>query len=400
MPVCIAVAFSTLNFKIHLITTKKIHFKSRKTSPKMAYSGSQKNSLLIFLAPKSGVYTSFMSLAETCGWRVLVIADCNALDSVTSTHSADLTCLVLFDPLELSLSKKDFELIEAFHRDNDEDASNRSLFIASGFYENFDTSTLVARAAAFGKLTAKFGIDFRHHNCVIRPNPYKQYHPREAQLKDFIANRGFAEWFARDNQEQLESSNASSDNNTASIVYAQGCILNAASSKSTTVILTSSKWALPGKQPTCILSNSQARRLVALGSAAMLSERYINLEQNKRLAVSLLDLVSNQNFPLNLSDAKTLEIPELVYTADPVQLCEQPISSLQEMPELPADKHDLLDKRLFALDNRQLPELLEAVERLGLQNEPLTLIKPKFEVHELPLEPATHGFLLRPLTRR
>lgn len=161
-------------------------------------------------------------------------------------------------------------------------------------------------------------------------------------------------------------------------MYPRGCTMKILS-RSATVMMTSSKWALPSCQPICAFyrDDKNSARLIALGSASLLSDKFIDKEDNRSLIFSLLEFITKDDFKINVSDARTLEIAENNMTADMDKLIDTPISCFQSLEPLPENRLSLIDKSLFNIDNSKLPTLLRAYKELNVAGKPLTLMRPK-----------------------
>lgn len=344
--------------------------------------------VFIFWFKFSGQYDSLKSLLIEDGWQILVASSSLSLAEF-SGGQGKLACLAILNPFNYVFSPMEVRHIYKFL------ACGNSLIIAGGDNESGLNKT------NSNQILSPFGIKF-NHDCVIRPNPYELYHPKDAQLEDFIANRGLADTLkkyttARPSEDSLLKVQDGPVSSGPRIIYSQGCTLTV-NTKLSTIMMTSSRWAIPSGLAICAFhrDDEKSSRLIALGSASLMSDSYIDAEDNKSLVRTLLEFITYKNFPINISDAKTIEIPTNNTTADVSRLIDTPISCLQESEPLPDDKSSLVDRKLFNLDNSMLPKITRAFHDLDVPHERLTLIKPKLDLHSLELEPATHGFLLRP----
>lgn len=341
-------------------------------------------------------YSLLQNVLTNEGWQVVLASEDETLGRYVDDDDR-LICLGLFSASSLPSDQAFLKFCSS---------GNSAIIAAEG--EGHDVRRL-------SNLASKFGVEF-HEDCVIRPNPYKHYHPKDALLEDFIANRGLDEPL-RKHIRLRHDTEPSDDDDQASraklllgiesgprIVYARGCTLKLHANihaRTTTVMLTSSKWTVPNRQAICAFyreSNSNCR-VIMLGSSQMMSDAYLRSEDNESLLKSLLDFIVDKSFFINISDARTIEIPEPVYGPDIERLVDTPIPCLQKPEALP-DELDLqttslLDRRLFSVDSSLVPVIGRAYQDLMVPHEPLTLIKPNFLVKRPALRPATHGFLLR-----
>lgn len=353
--------------------------------------------LFIFWASpeETNNYSDLKSMLAHNNWQVTSTTDSSALERFSGEKNGSTLCLVaILHSISCQLKPTELEHLNRFV------AEGNHLLIASGDNEQ------TPNGSHLNQIAAKFGVEF-NADCVIRPNPYKHYHPKEAHLEDFIVNKGFADeldkFIQSNGRVRKKNSQSGSDhrNGGAKILYPFGCTLRQLDKMSSTIMLTSSKWALPNQQAICTFHRdlSNDSRMVAFGSAALMSDPYLNEEDNRSLVTVMLEFIVSKEFPINMSDARTIEIPKPSVAPDANHLIEVPIPCLQEPEELPRDKFSLIDRRLFSLSLSIVPTISRAFEELNVERETLSLIKPNFECKPLELEPATHGFLLRRLRR-
>lgn len=340
---------------------------------------------------KNNLYERFDRALVEVGWQVQTIFSVRLLSDFYNESNGNkrLVCLAILNPKDFYFNQDDLRCIERFS------SAGHALIVGSGSYE--DTS----KRANLNAIVSKYGIKFRK-NSVIRPNRFEHYHPKEAMIQGFIANRGLRDSLKRvSDQTSNHGDEAGNARGTGErIIYPYGCSIKV-DNKSSVVMMTSSKWTIPMEQPICTFyrdpsNNIDGFKLIAIGSASIFEDTYINKECNLSLLKSFSDFILNANgFVINISDAKTIEIPTVNYSPDIDRLISIPVPYIQQTEPLPEDKSSLIDQKTFNLDNSKLPLLIEAFRELDITKEPLTLIKPNFERHQLSLEPAVHGFLIR-----
>lgn len=346
------------------------------------------NKLLLVLYNEQTSYKSLENLLNEDKWRVIFlrVLDIKLLSDLTTIeNNSKIICLAILNPINYKISGQELKCIKDFSQ------AGHSLIVAGGSNDSKSNKT------NFNSILKRFGVRF-NDDCVIRPNPFKQYHPKEAPLEDFVANRGLGDSI----QKYVENCGTDSskafdpDSVRPRILYANGCTINV-STKASTIMMTSSKWALPTQQAICTFYKDSPNdcRVVVFGSASLMSDNYINKEDNKALIKALFEFIVHKEFVINISDARTIEIPKSLYTPDITELIDIPISCLQESQHLPEDKTNLIDKKLFKIDNSKVPDIVRAFQDLNVSKKPLTLIKPNLEGSPFEFEPATHGFLLR-----
>lgn len=343
-------------------------------------------------------------------WTVSHISSTLALANYENSRK-QIVCLAILNPSNCRWSETELQHLMSFHQ------LGNHLIVCSGDNE-------VAAETSLNQLVSNFGIRFRP-DCLIRPNLYANYHPKEVRLTEFLVNRGLSDAFERqvaqgqqvvrsadsvnlritqDNQEAEDKRRKRRDNDeifkpdyidSHSVIYAFGCTLEVFN-KLSTVMMSSSPWSYPPEQPLCAFyRHSEVGRVVISGSASMFNDFYLPKEFNLALFKAFLEFIEDRNFSINISDARTIEIPE--YSENPaiLDLLDIPICCLDQPEVAPSDPLDLISKRLFALDCSMLPSIVQAYRDLGVPYEPLTLIKPKLQYKPLKLEPATHDFILR-----
>lgn len=349
--------------------------------------------IFILWSRDSGENSLFEEYLLHSGWQIRYLTDINLLIPYFVPDSTKIICLCLLGPNKCEFSAEDMLIFYKFYE------AGNSLFIASSCYEFSGDQTNL------NILTSKFGIAF-NKDCVIRPNAYEHYHPKEARLSDFIVNKGLIYSLKKftkvqasgqsESKKQEDRGNSELQTNEPGILYTKGCTLSVG--HKSTIVMTSSDWALPVNQAICAFHKHEARgRVVAIGSSSMFSNCYIDKEDNRAVLGVLLDFIVDKKFSINLSDAKTIEIPQVVPTPDIDRLIDIPISCLKATEPLPTRQNitSLIDRRLFNIDNSLLPSVIRAFREFGVQHVPLNLIKPTFEVKPLQFKLATHNFIIR-----
>jgi intraflagellar transport protein 52 len=330
--------------------------------------------LFLIWSKSRGCYTSFRSLLEKDDWTVLIIQDLSNLSTFSSTNAKNIVCLAILNP-DGSLSGDDIVNVHEFIW------KGYSVILALSATSEEDG--LISRSVSINELSSAYGVKF-NDDQVIRPNLYKFYHPQEAMIEDFVANRGL-DVILRKHISQKPSDDSllnASDGPIKfgpKIIYPNGCTMQV-DIKSSTIMMTTSKGAIPSGQPIGAFhrnERSQAR-VVMLGSASLMDDNYIDKEDNRPLVSCIMEFLTDENFPINISDARTIEIAENNLTADMKKLVENPIGCLRELEHLPENKSDLIDTKLFSIDNSQLPNVLKAYKDLGIAYEGLRLMKPTF----------------------
>ena len=71
------------------------------------------------------------------------------------------------------------------------------------------------------------------------------------------------------------------------------------------------------------------------------------------------------------------QISDYHYIPDTIKLSESVKSCLQEYEDAPKDFNTMFDTKLFTYDYSLVPAALELYEKLGVKQEPISLIQPQ-----------------------
>jgi len=337
--------------------------------------------IFLFWSKSSGRYRKFESLLKSNGWHVQVTSCLRdyylTRDVSTKEGEVEIVCFAIMQPTS-GLSETDMEYLHEFYNKFLVKVYNCILF-ARGF-ESDDSPR-----DDLNKWLSRYGIEFRPEIGVLRPNPYKFYHPMEVLLEDFITNRSVSDRVKEHrSHREIEIEDPSSfvfpsdsrleDDSQAKIVYPKGCCLGV-DAKKAAILMTSSPWALPSNQAICALHENQGEnqeggrqtnRMIIVGSSLLFSDEYISKENNYSLSRTLVDILADRDFSINVSDARTVEIPDDNMTPDTSRLCESPIACLQQSYLTPAEPSNLVYSKLFNLDTNHLPKILRAYKDLNI----------------------------------
>ena len=131
-----------------------------------------------------------------------------------------------------------------------------------------------------------------------------------------------------------------------------------------------------------------AGKLAVVGSAAMLSDQYIDKEDNNRVKDVLLSFLTSDDVKLNKIDAEDPEVADYTMVPETARMADIPRVCLQESEEIPPDYTRLFNSRVFSISTTALPRAIQACKELGVKHEPLRLITPQFETPLPPLQAA------------
>lgn len=173
-------------------------------------------------------------------------------------------------------------------------------------------------------------------------------------------------------------------------VYVQGATVGV--QKPAVSVMSSGNIAYPMNRPTVAVHHvgGQGGRICVVGSTEMFEDRWIEKEENGKLAEFIFRWLDPQGgVKLYELDAEDPDVGESHAIPDTEALAERLRSCLQEGEELPRNFQKLFDAELFQEDFKLVPEVIELYEKLGVPHKPLTLIPPQFEVPMPSLKLAT-----------
>ncbi|XP_054289418.1 intraflagellar transport protein 52 homolog [Macrosteles quadrilineatus] len=239
-------------------------------------------------------------------------------------------------------------------------------------------------------LLEEYGI-MVNNDCVVRTHYYKYFHPKECLVANGVLNRGLV----KDSGKKVENFAQA-----LSFVYPFGATLNIA--RPATAVLSSGTVAFPLNRPvmafctlparpraTSNISDGSGGKLVVLGSSHLLSDQYIDKEDNDKLREIIFSYLTTDKVQLNPLDADDPEISDYAQVPDTCYLAELPRGCVQEaVEEVPPDYTRLFDHSLYSVHMDMVPAVIDAYDQLQVKHEPLKLIPPQFESPLPPLQPA------------
>ncbi|MCL4110819.1 UNVERIFIED_CONTAM: hypothetical protein GTU68_039932, partial [Idotea baltica] len=235
-------------------------------------------------------------------------------------------------------------------------------------------------------LLEEFGIAF-NNDAVIRTCYYKYFHPKECLITNGVLNRAILE-AAGKNLPGFQFSKEESPTARLSFLYPFGCTINVA--KPSIAVLSTGSVSFPLNRPICAFYEhpNKGGRVVALGSGHILSDQYIDKEENSKIKDVIFSFLTAKDFKLNQIDAEDPEISDYNLTPDLSYLSENLRVCLLESEEVPSDFVQLFHSKLTAIDMHLVPEAIDAFTKLNVKHEPLRLITPQFEAPLPSLQPA------------
>ncbi|XP_025408097.1 intraflagellar transport protein 52 homolog isoform X2 [Sipha flava] len=231
-------------------------------------------------------------------------------------------------------------------------------------------------------LLEEFGI-MVNSDYVLRTHYYLYFHPKECLVNDGVVNEAVAKYLGRENENSLKC---------ISFVFPYGASLNVA--KPAAPILTSGSVAYPLNRPLCAFysaskysNEAKKGKLAVIGSGHLLTDKYINWEENDKIREILFDFLITDNITLNEIDANDPEtsdykmIPDIGMLSSRVRTCLQLQESLNNTGHIlfSADNiNSLIDTKLCSLNTSMLPDTLNAYKTLNVPHNQLQLIPPTF----------------------
>lgn len=182
------------------------------------------------------------------------------------------------------------------------------------------------------------------------------------------------------------------DEDKLKIAYPYGCTLEVSSPA--VPLLSSGFLSFPQNRALCACAPVGQGKLMVLGSSQIWEDQYLAKEDNAILATALFRYLTEEVQgeaidPDRPEFGPIVQIPDIEAIAEHLRPC------LQESEELPSDFTHMFDNTLFKYDTNLIPASIELYGKVNVTHEPLTLIRPQFEVPLPPLQPAVWMPLLR-----
>lgn len=232
-------------------------------------------------------------------------------------------------------------------------------------------------------LLEDFGMSVNADSCV-RTQYYKYFHPKECMIGGGIV----CEPMWRHLLDQPAASRVAFEfgdpKDQLHFVYPFGATLTVAPPSS--VLATTGAVVYPFQRPVVgYCRNARDGRLLAIGSGHMFHDRYIAEETNAHMLAFFMRLLSDAQLSFSTydfseadvqSDSGTLLVPDTIHLAEQPKMC-----LLESMDcDIPADFKKMFEMRLHSINNDLVPQMIGLHGELGVQYEPLKIIKPQFEI--------------------
>eukprot|EP01086_Lenisia_limosa_P002681 TRINITY_DN16627_c0_g1_i1.p1 TRINITY_DN16627_c0_g1~~TRINITY_DN16627_c0_g1_i1.p1 ORF type:complete len:433 (-),score=78.84 TRINITY_DN16627_c0_g1_i1:30-1328(-) len=244
----------------------------------------------------------------------------------------------------------------------------------------------------------EFGV-VSNNDSVIRTVYYKYHHPKEVHIANGVVNRDILRASGKhvpergQLNESIDIATIGADNETEDtlpFVFPHGCTLNAQNPAVT--ILSTGPISYPANRPVATLSDltsSGSGRVLTLGSTQIMTDSWIEKEDNSLLMQTLFKWLANSDeVTLNEIDAGDPDIADYQFVPDVQALSNRLKACLHESEELPKDFRELFNNETFSFTTKHIPDAIALYDKLDIQKSPLTLIPPQFETPLPPLQPA------------
>ncbi|XP_018043997.1 PREDICTED: intraflagellar transport protein 52 homolog [Atta colombica] len=222
-------------------------------------------------------------------------------------------------------------------------------------------------------LLEEFGI-MVNNDSVIRMSYSQTMHPKESLISQGLSNKSI---FLKNHDEYIDMK----------FLYPYGATLNVV--QPSVVALSSGSIAIPMNRPICAyhcVKNNNGK-LIVLGSSRMLTDTYIEKENNDALREMIFDFFEIKNVTekkdLHTDDIEFWEynfVPDITQQADNPKVCTSDLDNI----DIPREYTKLFKNYFYSINLNMVPACIKAYEVLGVKHEPLTLIPPHFEA---PLPP-------------
>ncbi|XP_048406360.1 intraflagellar transport protein 52 homolog [Stegostoma tigrinum] len=236
-------------------------------------------------------------------------------------------------------------------------------------------------------LLEEYGI-MVNNDAVVRNMYYKYFHPKEALISNGVLNREISRAAGKSVPGVMDEDSNGNNLQALTFVYPFGATLSVM--KPAIAVLSTGSVCFPLNRPILAFYYSKLRggKLAVLGSCHMISDQYLDKEENGKIMDVVFQWLTTNEIQLNQIDAEDPEISDYTMLPDTAKLSERLRVCLQEGDENPRDFTTLFDMSVFKLDTMALPKVITAYEQLNVKHESLQLIQPQFETPLPTLQPA------------
>uniref|UniRef100_V9KLA6 Intraflagellar transport 52 homolog (Chlamydomonas) n=2 Tax=Callorhinchus milii TaxID=7868 RepID=V9KLA6_CALMI len=295
-------------------------------------------------------------------------------DEITEEKLIGVKLWISAGPRE-KFTAAEFEVLKKYV----EDGGDILVMLGEGGESKYDTN--------INFLLEEYGI-MVNNDAVVRNVYYKYFHPKEALISNGVLNREISRAAGKAVPGVMDEDNNGNNLQALTFVYPFGATLSVM--KPAVAVLSTGSVCFPLNRP--ILAFYQAKnkggKLAVLGSCHMISDQYLDKEENSKIMEVVFQWLTTNEIQLNQIDAEDPEISDYTMLPDTAKLSERVRVCLQEGDENPRDFTTLFDMAVFKLDTTALPKVIDAYEQLNVKHESLQLIQPQFETPLPTLQPA------------
>lgn len=244
---------------------------------------------------------------------------------------------------------------------------------------------------------AQYNIQFAN-NTVVRTNYYGYFHPKEALVTNGVLHEDFLRVLANEQRKPgkkvvvttfgVEKDNDVEDHCMTGFkfVYAFGGSLLV--KEPSVPLLSTGTVCYPSNTAVMAVHNHPAGgKLFVVGSWQILSDNYIDKEENSKIMEFILKFVTENDFEPD-TELAVAEFGKKKTVPNVEAMSERLKCAIQESSDISTNFINRFDCNLYRLNFDLLPEALQLYPRLGLKKENLGLIPPIFETPMLGLTPA------------
>ena len=305
-------------------------------------------------------------------------------ETITLDRLADAALFIVAAPREM-FSKEEFDSLKLYLQSG----GNILVMLGEGGENRLKTN--------LNYLLEQFGI-FGNSDSVIRTVFNRKYfHPKECPVSNGIINKEISN-FARGKSKNKgnavshllrdDGTDLADEHGGLGFIYPFGCTLNV--QKPSIPLLSSGALSYPLNRPIAAIYTSKARkgRLMVLGSYQLLSDDYIEKEENLKLQHILFKWLLTYDIDLDLGLEEDNDLQDFAVIPDISSMSEQLKSCLQTSDDLSNNFKSLFDLSLFKFDTDVIPETIKLYAKMKVKQEAITLIPPQFETPLPSLTPA------------
>lgn len=304
-------------------------------------------------------------------------------ETITLDRLAEAALVIIAAPREM-FSKEEFDSIKLYLQSG----GNLLVLLSEGGESRLKTN--------LNYLLEQYGI-FGNGDSVIRTVFSRKYfHPKECCVSNGIINKEISNFATGRGKKASGVSHLLRDDGTdladehggLSFLYPFGCSLNV--QKPSIPLLSSGALSYPLNRPIAAIYTPKARkgRLMVLGSYQVLTDDFIEREENAKLQHILFKWLLTYDIDLDLGLEEDNDLQDFAVVPDISTMSEQLKSCLQTSEDLSNNFRSLFDYSMFKFDTDMVPECNKLYAKMKVKHEALTLIPPQFETPLPGLTPA------------